>query len=154
MTEQMTLIAYETKRGATAEYASILGGVLHGEFGHQVDMVDLREQKVPDLAPYDNVIVGSGIRVQRLYAKFKKLLKDKRLADKRVAIFLSSGEAGTDPYKATKKYMGRIEKKYPHLQPVAAQAFGGVYPTGGKGDFRAPETMRKWARELGEKLKR
>lgn len=153
MTSQMTLVAFETKRGATAEYASILGGVLHGDFDHHVDMVNLREQKVPDLAPYDNVIVGSGIRIQRVYGKFRKLLKDKRLAEKRVAIFLSSGEAGGDPYKATKKYIGRIEKKYPHLNPVAAQAFGGVYPNG-KSDFREPETMRKWAHELGEKLKK
>ncbi len=150
---QRTLIVYQTKTGVTAEYASIIGGVLTGEFGHQVDIVDLLQSKAPELTMYDNIIIGSGIRIGRLYGRVKKLFKDKRLADKNVAIFLASGEAGEDPEKATAKYERKIRDKYGYIKPVGCAAFGGAYPKKPEMDFRDPEGCRKWANKLGETLK-
>ncbi len=150
---QRTLIAYQTKGGVTAENAQIIAGVLRDEFEHQVDVVDLKRDKVPDLAPYENVVVGAGVRVQRPYGKAKRFVKDKRLADKRVAIYFSSAMAGEDPEGATakweKKFCGNVE----HLKPVACQAFGGRMPFGDKTDWTDPELVQAWAQRLGEILK-
>lgn len=148
---QRTLIAFQTKTGATGEYASIIGGVLAGEFGHQVDIVDLRESKVPKLTLYDNVVIGSGIRIGRLYGRPKRLFKDKGLAGKRVAIFLASGEAGEDPDDTSAKYEKKICDKYKHFRPLLCNAFGGVYPRAAM-DYRDPEMARAWAQRLGEML--
>jgi menaquinone-dependent protoporphyrinogen oxidase len=153
---QRTLIAYQTKTGVTAEYASIIAGVLSGEFGHQVDIVDLKQAKVPELTLYDNIIIGSGIRIGRLYGRSKKLFKDRRLADKNVAVFMSSGEAGEadDPSQVTAKYERKIRDKYSHFRPVSCIALGGAYPNKyEKMDWRDPEGCREWANKLGETLK-
>jgi len=150
---QRTLIAYQTKGGVTAENASIIAGILQGEFDHQVDIVDLKAQRVPDLTPYENVVVGTGVRVQRPYGRARKFVRDKRLADKRVAIFFSSAMAGTDPEGATVKWERKLCGKVEHLKPVACQAFGGRMPFGDKTDWTDPEKVREWARRVGEILK-
>jgi menaquinone-dependent protoporphyrinogen oxidase len=149
-----TLLAYATKGGVTGENAEIIAGVLRDDFGHQVDVVNLMRARAPDIAPYDVVIIGSGVRVFRWYGKAKRLLKDKGLADKKVAIYLSSGMAGEDHDKAVSKFIDGVLAKYPHVRPVAAEAFGGRFPGGkAKMDFTDPEKVRAWAHELGEKLK-
>ena len=150
---QRTLIAFQTKTGATAEYASIIAGVLTGEFDHEVDIIDLRTSKVPELTLYDNVVIGSGIRIGRLYGRPKRLFKDKRLGGKRVAVFLASGEAGEAPEGTSAKYEQKICQKYHHFKPLACNAFGGVYPKA-KMDYRDPEMARAWAMRLGELLKK
>jgi len=147
------LIAYQTKGGVTAENASIIAGILQGEFDHQVDIVDLKAQKVPDLAPYENVVVGAGVRIGRPYGRARRFLKDKRLAGKRVAIFISSGRAGEDPEGATVLYERKLCGNVKHLKPVACQAFGGRYPMEGAPDWTDPEKVREWAHRLGEILK-
>ena len=147
-----TLIAYATKGGVTGENAEIIAGVLRDDFEHQVDVVNLMKAKAPDIAPYDVVIIGSGVRVFRWYGKAKKLLKDKGLADKKVVIYLSSGMAGEDRDKAVTKFIDNVLVKYPHVRPVAKEAFGGRFPGNEKMDFTDPEKVRVWAHELGEKL--
>ncbi len=151
---QRTLIAYQTsKTGVTRENANIIAGVLRDEFDHQVDVVDLKADKVPDLARYENVVVGAGIKIGRPYRRPKKLLKDKRLVGKRVAIFISSGMAGDDPEGATAKYERRVCTEWERIRPVACQAFGGRMDFGEETDFRDPEKVREWAHRLGEILK-
>jgi menaquinone-dependent protoporphyrinogen IX oxidase len=151
--EQKTLIAFMTKGGVTGENAEMIADILRGEFGHHVTVVNMRRQKVPDLAPFDNVVVGTGVRIQTPYRKAKKLLRNKGLADKKVAIFISSAEAGDDPESATAKYEKKLCGKVEHMKPVACQAFGGRMPFGDKTDWTDPETVKEWAYRLGEILK-
>ena len=150
---QQTLVAYQTKGGVTGENAEIIAGILRDDFDHKVDIVDLKAQKVPDLTPYGNVVIGTGIRVRMGYGKAKKLLKDKRLSGKRVALFISSGEAGDDPEAATAKYEKKLCGGIEHMKPVACQAFGGRMPMGPKTDWTDPERVKAWAYRLGEILK-
>jgi menaquinone-dependent protoporphyrinogen oxidase len=96
MGEQRTLIAYFTKGGVTRENTEIIAGILRDDFGHQVDVVDLWTNRRPDIGPYQVVIVGSGIRIGMWYGRPKRFLKNKALADKKVAIFLSSLTAGNE----------------------------------------------------------
>ena len=118
-------------------------------------MVNLRENSSPDLVQYANVIIGSGVRMQKVYKEALKFLQND-FGDRRVAIFLSSGEAG-DPKsydQAITKYVKNVLAKYPHVRPVAAEAFGGRMAILGKtvSDSRNMEKVRVWAEELGKKL--
>ena len=49
MDANKTLIAYETKGGATEESARKIAEVLRSKYQLEVDLVDLKEQKMPDL---------------------------------------------------------------------------------------------------------
>lgn len=155
MAGNRTLIAYFTKSGVTGENAQIIAGVLRDDFDHQVDVVDLKDQRMPDVATYDNVIIGSGIRIGRWYGRAKRQLKDRALAGKRVAIYVSCCAVGNPGgyEEAHAKYLDRVLAKFPHIKPVAAEAFGGRYPKGDVADYRDPEKVRAWTRELGERLK-
>ncbi len=151
MTGKRTLIAFATKGGVTGENAEIIAGVLREDFGHEVDVVNVMKAKMPGIAPYDNVVIGSGVRVARWYGKAKKLLKDKGLAKKRVAVYVSCGTVGTGEGhpKAMAKFVDRVVAKHPHLNPVAKEAFGGRMPIGDRTDFTDPGKVRAWAAELG-----
>ena len=71
-----SLVAYATKGGVTAESAQIIAEVLEKQFKHEVDVVNLEEHKSPDITPYDNVFIGSGIRAGQWYGRAKKMLKN------------------------------------------------------------------------------
>ncbi|MHA2183868.1 MAG: flavodoxin domain-containing protein [Promethearchaeota archaeon] len=150
MNGKKTLIAYVTKSGVTGENAEIIAEVLKEQYQMQVDLVNLKENSKPDLSQYHNVIIGSGVRIGMWYGKAKKILKNK-FNDKKVAIFLSSGMAG-DPAtydEAISKFIDKKLEKYPHIKPIATEAFGGRYR---EDDWTDPEKVRAWADELGKKL--
>lgn len=141
--------------GVTEEAAAVISSVLRDKYGLVVDVVNLRENSSPDLVQYANVIIGSGVRMQKVYKEALKFLQND-FGDRRVAIFLSSGEAG-DPKsydQAITKYVKNVLAKYPHVRPVAAEAFGGRMAILGKtvSDSRNMEKVRVWAEELGKKL--
>jgi len=154
MNQNKTLIAYVSKSGVTKENAKIISDILNSNYGFEVDLIDLKENSKPDLSQYDNIVIGSGIRIARWYGKANKLLKND-FTGKRVAIFLSSGTAG-DPetyQEAITKYIDKKLTKNPHIKPVAAEAFGGRYSGRfGEEDYTDPEKVKSWAIELGKKL--
>ncbi|MBE9566669.1 MAG: flavodoxin domain-containing protein, partial [Proteobacteria bacterium] len=87
-----TLLAYVSAGGATESYAQIVADTLRSR-GHVVDVVDLKRDKIRDLSSYQNVVVGTGVRIGMVYRKGKQFLRRKELEGKRLAIFLSSGMA-------------------------------------------------------------
>jgi menaquinone-dependent protoporphyrinogen IX oxidase len=112
-----TLIAHATKGGVTEEAASLIAEILRNKYNLEVDTVNLGKNARPDLEQYRNVIVGSGVRMQRAYRKALKFLENKK-----VAIFLSPAEAG-DPKSHDQtilKYVTRNLAKLPNVRPVAA----------------------------------
>jgi menaquinone-dependent protoporphyrinogen IX oxidase len=152
-----TLIAYETKGGATEESAQKIAEVLRSKFNLEVDLLDLKEQKVPDLAQYYNIIVGAGVRGGRVYSKATKFL-DSDLSGKRVAFFVSSSWAGTpkqDSYEAAKaRFVEKTLAKHPNLNVVGADAFGGRIRILNKLmlDNIDLSKVEAWAEELGKKF--
>lgn len=150
MNGNKTLIAYVTKSGVTGENAEIISHILREHYGLEVNIVNLKKNSKPELSQYDNVIIGSGIRMGMWYGKANKFLKND-FKDKKVAIFLSSGTAG-DPetyQEAIIKYIDKKLTKNPHVKPVLTEAFGGRYSNF---DYTDPEKVRAWAIELGKKL--
>jgi len=145
-----TLIAYVTKSGVTGENAEIISHILREHYGLEVNLVNLKKNSKPELSQYDNVIIGSGIRMGMWYGKANKFLKND-FKDKKVAIFLSSGTAG-DPetyQEAIIKYIDKKLTKNPHVKPVLTKAFGGRYSNF---DYTDPEKVKAWAIKLGKKL--
>jgi menaquinone-dependent protoporphyrinogen IX oxidase len=120
MSQEKTLVVYATKGGTTEEYANVIAAVLRDN-KWQVDVVNLKKNHNPDLTPYRNVIVGSGIKMQRMHGDGRKFL-EKDLGDRKVAIFLSSLEPRDE---AIEKYIEKILEKNKKLKPVDIEVFGG-----------------------------
>jgi menaquinone-dependent protoporphyrinogen IX oxidase len=150
-----TLIAYETKSGATEESAQKILQVLRSKYQLDVDMVDLKKQKNSDISGYGNIIVGGGVRAGKVYDKAQKFLEHD-FSGKKVAFYISSGDAGTpEKYADAKaKFLEATLAKYPKVNPVAIEAFGGHAKILGKTivDNLDLNRVGAWAEELGKKF--
>ncbi len=155
MDANKTLIAYETKRGATAEAARKIAAILRSKYQLEVDLVDLKEQKILDLSQYRNLVIGGGVRAGRVYKKALKFLKND-LSGKRVAFFVSSAWAGTPgSYEDAKvRFVENTLAKYPNINPISTEAFGGRIRMLGKTmvDNTDLAKVEAWAEELGKKF--
>jgi len=159
--ENKTLIAYVTKGGATEKYASEIATILREKYGLEVDLVNLNKDKSPDLSKYQNIIVGTGVRMFKVYGKAVKFIKNNNFDGKKTALFLASGKAGNPKTydDAIRDYVNKqILDKNLHFKPVAAAAFGGRTRIFGR-DMDPPgyaeQVMTKvkaWAEELGKQL--
>jgi menaquinone-dependent protoporphyrinogen IX oxidase len=121
----------------------------------EVDLVDLREQKAPDLTQYTNVVIGGGVRVGKIYDRALKFLEND-FSGKKVAFFVSSGEGG-DPksYESAKvKFVENTLAKYPNVNAVGWEAFGGHMKILGKTVWNSmdPAKVEAWAEDLGKKF--
>jgi len=157
MGKNKTLIAYETKSGVSKENAHLIATILREKFALEVDIIDLKKNKNPDISEYSNIVVGSGIRMGRWYKRPKSFLKKTDFSDKKLVIYLSSGKVGNPEFdhdQIVEDYVGKILNKRQQLKPVAYNAFGGRYERGGKAleDFRDPAKVKQWAEELGKIL--
>jgi len=155
MATNKTLIAYETKGGATEESARKIAEVLRSKFQLEVDLVDLKEQKAPDCAQYQNIVIGGGVRAGKVYSKALKCLEND-YRGKKAAFFVSSGNAG-DPEKyqqAKVKFVENVLANYPNVKPVSTEAFGGRRKILGKTVFDNLDIAKveAWADELGKKF--
>ncbi len=149
-----TLVAFVSKGGATKEASEIIADILKEKYKFTVDLVDLKKHS-PNLEEYDNIVIGAGVRVGKVYGKALKFLKQD-FGDRKVAFFVCSGDAG-DPEKyeeACTKYIIGVLANYPHVKTVATEAFGGRMKMLGKTMFDKfdPAKIRTWAENLGSKL--
>jgi menaquinone-dependent protoporphyrinogen oxidase len=155
MSANKTLIAYQTKGGATGESARKIAEVLRTKFQLEVDLVDLKEQSVPDLTQYRNIVVGGGVRGGRIYGKVLKFLEND-FTGKQVAFFTSSSWGGTPgSYQNAKaKFVEQPLAKYPKINAVSTEAFGGRirYFRRTMLDNTDLSKVEAWAEELGQKF--
>lgn len=81
-----SLIVYCSSHGTTEKAARILGDYLDGD----VKLIDLRENNVLDLTPYDAVIIGGSIHVGNIQRKVKKFISEHHteLFTKKIGLFL------------------------------------------------------------------
>jgi len=157
MIQNKTLIAYETKSGATEESARKIAEVLRSKYQLEVDLLDLKKQKTLDCSQYHNIVIGGGVRVGKVYSKALKCLEND-FTDKKVAFFVSSGEAGVpEKYQLAKvKFVENVLADYPNVKPVAAEAFGGRMKVLGRivYDYTNLAKVEVWSEELGKKFSR
>ena len=155
MNANKTLIAYQTKGGVTEESARKIAEILRSKYQLEVDLVDLKEQKIPDLTMYRNIIVGAGVRAGRVYGKALKFLEND-LRGKNIAFYVSSTWAGTPGSydNAKTKFVENTLVKYPKINPVSAEAFGGRIRYFGKTmvDNTDLTKVEAWAEQLGKQF--
>lgn len=123
------LIAYGTRYGATPEAAAVIAKILEKEFNFKVEIYTLKKgRKMPDITEFDHVIIGSGIS-QGKWVSYAEEFLDNDFDDKKVAVFVSSGLAGTKTHydEARKTYLEDVINKH-NLKPVTMEAFGGRIP--------------------------
>jgi menaquinone-dependent protoporphyrinogen oxidase len=129
------LIVYGTRYGATAGTSEEIAKVLRGE-GIDVDVINAKKEKVKDISDYDLVVVGSGMQMAKWTGDAEGFLRKfhKELADKKVAIFVSSAAKALTEYekntaeleKMNQQYLADKAAKY-NLEPVAMTILGGVW---------------------------
>lgn len=154
MSPNRTLIVYETKKGVTEKSAQKIAEVLRSQYHLEVDVVDLAKQDTPDLSQYQNIVVGGGVRMGKVYSKATKFLGND-LAGKRVAFFISSawgGIPGEYHDQAKKWFLEKALKKHPDVKPVSVEVFGGFirYFNRTMIDNINYPMVEAWAAELGK----
>jgi menaquinone-dependent protoporphyrinogen oxidase len=170
--EKNVLVAYGSWAGSTGEIAEMIAKALQEE-GLSTSAVPAGEVK--DLSPYSAVVVGSGIRAGDMHGTVKGFMKrhNAALQGMPVAYFVSCKcmkQPTPEKIAEAQGYMKPLLEKYPEIKPVSQGMFAGVLDygkidwlsgwimkkiekDGGKGgDYRNPQAIRAWAREMAAKL--
>jgi menaquinone-dependent protoporphyrinogen oxidase len=129
------LIVYGTRYGATESTSAEIAKVLQGE-GLEVKVVNAKKEKVKDIAPYDLIIVGSGMQMGKWTSEPESFLNQfqKELANKKLAVFASSAAQALLEYEKKTEEIEKNRKqcleekiaKY-NLHPISSIIFGGVW---------------------------
>ncbi len=128
-----TLIAFGTRYGATAGTAQEIAKILT-QNGHTVKVANLKEEKIKEIAPYELIVVGTGVQMGRWTGEVEDFLKkhEQELAQKKMALFVSTMKTVSEregkiaDLENARKF--DIENKLPkyNFQPVSVGFFGGV----------------------------
>ena len=149
------LVAYFTKGGASEEYATVISETLKSK-GHAIETHNLAK-KIPDITDFETVILGTGVRMHKVYGRWKKVLKQKSIKDKKLFIFLSSGMAAEEPGKAVEKFLNPLVEKF-DLKAHSLVSFPGKMPEkwakydNSKKMTTNPDLAKKWAEEISRQI--
>jgi|GEM_PF-1131887 len=149
-----TLVAYYTKGGATEEYAKVITETLTAN-GLTVEIHNLAYD-IPDVSGFNTIVLGTGVRMFRVYRRWKKILKNKTLSNKHLFMFLSSGTAIEKPDEAVEKFLRPLVEKY-HLKPDSLISFPGKIPEkwaklNAEKETMKPEKAKAWALEIARTI--
>ncbi len=162
------LILYSSKSGATKEAAIEIKNILDKEYSFESNIIDANDfNKKTNIAQYNIIIIGSGIRMGRWYRSGSKLLKffNKNPNEKiKLAIYICSGRIGKaskDNDKETydlyyDKYMEQKMSQFPNINPIISKkAFGGIKYKKGELLYNLldKEEIQKWAHIIGDLIK-
>lgn len=162
------LVAYATKAGSTARVAEAIGEALRAT-GAEVDVMPAKQATIH---PYDALVVGSGVRMGRLYGPVLRFLRRNAaaIAQRPTAYFTVSMSAAGDTAEErdqTKAYIEGALKAAPDVKPVAVANLAGEMDvsklgflfrfTMGKADIpqedkRDWDAIRAWATETAPLL--
>lgn len=152
-----TLIVYCTRYGATSSTSMEIGKFLE-EKGFDVQVVNLKQEKIRNITDYELVIVAAGLQMFRWCKESEKFLKkfQKELQRKKLAIFVSSGARAITEYDGDRKALdeqwqkqlvSKVEKY--SLEPVDMTIFGGLWDYN-KMSFVFKRTMTPFKMKLDE----
>ncbi|PKM83260.1 MAG: flavodoxin [Firmicutes bacterium HGW-Firmicutes-14] len=166
--EKNILVAYASKRGATAEIAEKIGEVVR-QNGLQADVLPVN--KVRDLTPYRAVVLGSAVYIGLWRRGAVKFLRENenRLSEIHVWLFSSGPTGSGDPLEITEGWCfpESLRPLIERIQPRDITCFGGKLDLktmnfiekmiinkvkAPVGDFRNWEAITKWAKNIGGSL--
>jgi len=129
---ERALVCFGTRYGSTGEIAEKVAESLR-ERGAQVVVVDLKKNKIKNLATYDLVVIGSGIQLGQWTKHSLKFIKKNRdtLSRKKVALFVSCLTARLPDKcdQSRRDYLDAIVEDYPEISPISMGLFGGLLDT-------------------------
>ncbi len=142
------LVTYSSGYGTTREVAEKISEILSTEPSFQLDISSIDE--VTGIQPYEAIIIGCSVRADKALANVSDFICAHRneLPKKHLAFFLvcltANNQEGRE--KAFREYFSPLFEKYPSIQPIAVEAFGG------KIDFdRLNPVMKRLMRRVLEK---
>ncbi|MEV6211847.1 flavodoxin domain-containing protein [Kitasatospora sp. NPDC051914] len=163
MTKQRILVAYGSKHGATAGIAKEIGRVLDEE-GFATEVLPAAE--VTTVADFDAVVLGSALYMNRWQRDALQCAH--RHADelaRRPVWLFSSGPIDSSAEQQEIPPVAQVAEELERLGARGHVTFGGsvTAETPGfvarsmvrhdkGGDFRSPEHIRRWARQIGAEL--
>ena len=147
-----TLIVFATRTGINEDAAVEMAQVLKSTGNADVTVVDLKEGP-PDIAPYQNVIVGAGVRGKNVYSEAVDFLA-KDFAGKNVAIYFGCEDVENPKMESTEENTKKALAKNNSLKPFDVSAFGGCMISGGRPvlDEMNMKRVQSWAMELAKKF--
>ena len=163
------LVAYATKRGATAEIAERIGQVLRKQ-GLHADV--LPANRVGDLAPYQAVVLGSAVYIGRWRKEAVRFLEanESLLAQRPVWLFSSGPTGEGDPLELTEGWRlpGKLQPIVDRIRPRDIAVLHGALNRdklnlierwmiknvkAAIGDFRDWEAITSWAAGIAAELR-
>jgi menaquinone-dependent protoporphyrinogen oxidase len=168
----MVLVGYATQYGSTQEVAEAVGETLR-ENGLAVDVQPV--SNVLSLDAYRAVVLGAPLYIGRWHKDAQRFLSghQQALSQRPVTIFtLGPTRQDEEEWTGVRAQLDQELARYPWLNPVALELFGGKYDPSNLGllhkllallpvsplhglpasDVRDWTAIRAWASELGEKL--
>ncbi|MHB0884842.1 MAG: flavodoxin domain-containing protein [Bacillota bacterium] len=167
--ETKTLVAYASKHGATAEIAERIGQVLR-QAGLETDVLPV--DRVGDLAPYREVVLGSAVYIGGWRSAAANFLKarERELSRRLVWLFSSgpTGEGGPAAFMDDGRLPKGLRPVAERIRPRDVAVFrGAAYPErlngperfvmnkvkAPLGDFRDWDAITSWATAIAEDLR-
>jgi len=147
-----TLIVYSTKTGINADVAHTIADTLETKYRMNVTVADLKDGQ-PDIAPFQNIIVGGGVKSTSVFGEAVDFL-EKNFEGKNVALYFSCEDWENPTAKSTEDNSRKVLAKNKLLVPISVAAFGGCMIRQGKAsmDELNMNRARDWAIELGKKF--
>ncbi|MCK5074872.1 MAG: flavodoxin [Calditrichia bacterium] len=88
-----TAIIYMSKHGTTVKVANLIKEKINGQ---NIDLINLKKDKAPDIAQYEKIIIGGSIHVGMIQKKIRKFCENNKdlLLTKKLALFIICMEKG------------------------------------------------------------
>jgi uncharacterized protein YegP (UPF0339 family)/menaquinone-dependent protoporphyrinogen IX oxidase len=147
-----TLIAYSTKTGINEAAAHAIADALKTTYSMDVTVTDLRNGP-PDITPFQNIIVGGGVKSTSVYNEAVDFL-EKDFGGRNVAVYFCCEDDENPKAQSTEDNTKKVLAKNKSLKPMDIAAFGGCMLRQGRPvmDELNMNRVRDWAIELGKKL--
>ncbi len=147
------LIAFSTKTGINADAAHVMADTLEKTYHMDVTVVDLKDGQ-PDIAPFQSIIVGGGVKSTSVYNEAVDFL-EKDFWGKNVAVYFCCEDWENPKEQSTADNSRKVLAKNTALKPIDVVAFGGCMLKKGRPvmDELNMNRVRDWTIELGKKLK-
>ena len=149
---EKTLIVFSTKTGINAMVADSIFDVLKASYNMDVTIHDLQNGS-PDIAPFQNIIVGGGVKGTNVYDEAVDFL-GKDFEGKSVALYFCCEDYENPKMQSTEENTKKALAKNMSLKPIDVVAFGGCMLEHGKPVMDALNMNRvtDWAMEMGKKF--
>lgn len=156
------LVVYGSKMGGTEGLAEMVGAELAAN-GLETDVKAARS--VRSIAPYQAVVVGGALYATRWHKDARRFTKRHRAALRELPVWLfSSGPTDDSAVESNIPPVRQVRKVIDSIGARGHVTFGGRIPADAKGfpagamakenagDWRDPDHVRQWAKQVAEDI--